>query len=294
MQRKRGRTADVEEGESYYVSMTDMMVGVIFIFIIMLSYFALEFRATTQKLVAAKHPETAALLQSAAHLEKRDAEIEVDYIAGVACLPTSVLSKDGAAGASDDRRCFQFTAPAKAAIGEVSSDEARRDLMGFLDADLRDAGVAQIGDPASGGLTFRSEQLFVQGSSQLSPQGVKIASQVAQSLARRLPCLGYGGPPVANCGDAGPKLAVVNVLAQTNLDAFTPEGQKAAALALERSVAFHRALTSAQPVLSSLRSAPPETPGSQPLLRIASMGQSAEAAGSGEKQLIGLQFVMAP
>jgi hypothetical protein len=43
MRRKRGRTVDVEEGESYYVSMTDMMVGVIFIFIIMLSYFAFEF-----------------------------------------------------------------------------------------------------------------------------------------------------------------------------------------------------------------------------------------------------------
>ncbi len=65
MRRKRGRTVDVEEGESYYVSMTDMMVGVIFIFIIMLSYFALEFRSTTTALTKAKHPETAALLQTA-------------------------------------------------------------------------------------------------------------------------------------------------------------------------------------------------------------------------------------
>jgi hypothetical protein len=294
MRRKRGRTIDVEEGESYYVSMTDMMVGVIFIFIIMLSYFALEFKATTQKLVSAKHPETAALLQTATHLEKRDAEIEIDDAAGVVCLPTSVLSRDGGAGMSTERRCFQFTAPPKTAIGASSSSEAQRDLMGFLDADLRDAGVASIGDPLSGGLTFRSEQLFAPGSSELSPEGVKIAGQVAQSLAKRLPCLGYGAGPAATDCASGPKLAVVNVLAQANLDAFTPEGQRAAALALQRSVAFHHALTRAQPMLSSLRNAPPGTAGSQPLLRVASMGQSSEAAGSGEKQLISLQFVMSP
>lgn len=36
-----------EEGENYFVSMTDMMVGVLFIFIIMLMVFALDFRAKT-------------------------------------------------------------------------------------------------------------------------------------------------------------------------------------------------------------------------------------------------------
>lgn len=36
-----------EESENYFVSMTDMMVGVLFIFIIMLMTFALDFRRTT-------------------------------------------------------------------------------------------------------------------------------------------------------------------------------------------------------------------------------------------------------
>jgi len=36
-----------EEGENYFVSMTDMMIGVLFIFIIMLMTFALDFRRTT-------------------------------------------------------------------------------------------------------------------------------------------------------------------------------------------------------------------------------------------------------
>lgn len=39
--------ASGEEGENYFVSMTDMMVGVLFIFIIMLMSFALDFRRNT-------------------------------------------------------------------------------------------------------------------------------------------------------------------------------------------------------------------------------------------------------
>lgn len=36
-----------DEGENYFISMTDMMVGVLFIFIIMLMVFALDFRTKT-------------------------------------------------------------------------------------------------------------------------------------------------------------------------------------------------------------------------------------------------------
>ncbi|MFT3997365.1 MAG: hypothetical protein QM667_08155 [Asticcacaulis sp.] len=64
--RFRHRRADeLEEGESYYVSMTDLMVGVLFIFIIMLAYFALHFRDTTAELTSAKDAQTTALLKVA-------------------------------------------------------------------------------------------------------------------------------------------------------------------------------------------------------------------------------------
>lgn len=39
-----------EEGENYFVSMTDMMIGVLFIFIIMLMVFALNYRSSTDTL----------------------------------------------------------------------------------------------------------------------------------------------------------------------------------------------------------------------------------------------------
>ena len=291
MGRKRGRTVDVEEGESYYVSMTDMMVGVIFIFIIMLSYFAFEFRSTTAKLTAARHPETAALLQTAANLQPKTADIEIDYKAQVVCLPETALSETGA-GAAGERRCFGFSPP-KAGAPTASVADAQKLLMQSLDADLRDMKVALASDPSGGSLAFRADQLFSPGTADLSADGRRIAGDVAQVLMKRLPCLGYGVAPGAGCEDEGPKLSVVNVVAQTNLDAFSAEGQQAASLALRRAAAFHQALTTAQPALGVLRNAPPAQPGSQPLLRVASVGQSQEGASKvGDDQTVSIQFQM--
>jgi len=294
MRRQRGRTVDVEEGESYYVSMTDMMVGVIFIFIIMLSYFAFEFHSATARLTGAKQPETAALLQTAANLTPRQADLEIDYQARVLCVPETVLT-EGGGGSSGERRCFSFAPPSKIPTQSVSTADAQRLLMDQLEADLRDAGAPINGDPSTGSLAFKADQLFLAGSATLSPEGQKIAGQVAQTLANRLPCLGYGAPAGAGCEPGGARLQMVNVVSQTNLDAFTPEGQQAASLALQRAAAFHRGLTTAQPVLAALRNAPVGQPGSQPLLRVASVGQSQEAASRvGDDQTVSIQFLMAP
>jgi hypothetical protein len=68
-----------------------------------------------------------------------------------------------------------------------------------------------------------------------------------------------------------------------------------ASLALQRAAAFHQALTAAQPALASLRNAPAGQPGSQPLLRVASVGQSQEGASKvGDDQTVSIQFQMAP
>ena len=294
MRRKRGRTVDVEEGESYYVSMTDMMVGVIFIFIIMLSYFAFEFRSTTAALTNAKHPETAALLQTAANLTPKTTDIEVDYKAQVLCVPEATLSETGQ-GAVGQRRCFAFSPPTEASAQTASAADAQKLLMQSLDADLKDMKVATSGDPSSGSLNFRADQLFAAGTATLSPDGHRIAGDVAQVLMGRLPCLGYGVAAGANCTEGGPKLAVANVVSQTNFDASSAEGQRAASLALQRAAVFHQALTAAQPGLASLRNAPAGQPGSQPLLRVASVGQSQEGASKvGDDQTVSIQFQMAP
>lgn len=284
----RRRSRPLEEGESYYVSMTDMMVGVLFIFIILLSFFALQYRATTTALTQAKDSQTAALLQVATALKPAQVQAEVDRAHHVVCLPASALVDD-----DNGRRCFAYGHAAPPAAS-ASATPLATDLVDFLTGDLG-AEKAHLGsDPAHGALNFSDDDLFQPNSAALSPNGQAMASRLAASLALRLPCYGYNAPaPPAGCD--GRKLAMVNVVGQAGFDAFSEAGRAAAALSLQRSVVFHQALTAAQPVLGRLTNAPPEQPGAQPLLRVASVGQSdghAPAAGAG--QSIQIAFVPAP
>lgn len=52
MARRSRRVHDDDENESYFVSLSDLMAGVLFLFIIMLTYFGLELRKTADTVVA--------------------------------------------------------------------------------------------------------------------------------------------------------------------------------------------------------------------------------------------------
>jgi hypothetical protein len=280
---------EIPEGESYYVSMTDMMVGVVFIFILLLSFFALQYHATTSALTKASDPQTTALLQMASNLQSKTVDLQIDYDNKVVCIPTAALAKDDAA-ASTDKRCFAYSALAKASKASgPSADESREALTAFLKGDLASKIPVQA-DTANGTLTFTADDLFLPGSDALSPKGVTTASDVAQSLAGRLPCYGYGAPTGA-CASPS-KMAAVNVAGDASFNAFSAEGQQAYDLALRRTVAFYRALIADQPILGQIKDGPLD--GAQPLLRVASGGQSkAATASSTAEQSISIQFVMA-
>ena len=54
MTARRYASAHIEDEESYFASMTDVVIGLLFIFIIMLMFFAMRFQEATQQ----KHEET--------------------------------------------------------------------------------------------------------------------------------------------------------------------------------------------------------------------------------------------
>jgi hypothetical protein len=273
----------LEEGESYYVSMTDMMVGVLFIFIIMLSFFALQYRATTATLTKAKDSETSALLTVATALQAQPVLAEIDHAHHVVCIPAAEL-----VSGDDGKRCFAYSNDALKPPPDVQAGRTRAAVVSFVNADLTAAKVRSSADSSSGTISFPAEQLFIAGTATLSPNGQDIARKVAASLAQRMPCYGYGAP-ATRC--SGQKMTVVNVLGQAGFDAFSDAGRQAAALSLQRSVAFHQALTAAAPVLGQLTNAPS---GGQPLLRVATYGQSdAKADPAGAGQTITVQFVPA-
>ena len=289
--RRRAAGLEADDADSYYVSMTDMMIGVVFIFIIMLAYFALQFRSTTAALTGAKDAQTTALLQAATALQPRTIAAEIDEKAHVLCVPGAAL------GAADTaRHCFAYSgsAPRAQATPEDMAKAERTTLVGQLESDFDSARLPATGNAADGNLTFPADQIFLPNTTTLSPGGQAIAQKVATLLAQRLPCYAYGAP-ATGCDAQGAKLSRANIITGASFDAFTDQGRAQAALALQRSVAFHDALVRLQPALGQLRTAAPEQGGGQPLLQVASWGQSQAALPSGNNsQSLMIAFDMVP
>lgn len=286
MQFRHRRHEEVEEGESFYVSMTDLMVGVVFIFIIMLAYLALNFHKTTENLTSAKDAQTTALLQVADQLQPVQAGIQVDHKNHVVCVPGQVLVDQGATDTA--QHCFAYTAQtAKESSQNRSQLEAAADNAAFMTSvghDLDQDKIVSNANIDNGTLTFNAADLFDADTANLSANGRNIATKVAQTLSAKLPCYADGAP--RNACEATGKMSVVNVVASASFNAFTPEGRARQALALERSVAFHDALIQAQPVLGRLKNGP----NGPALLQVVSVGQSVENGDN--SQTLSIQFHM--
>ena len=91
------RSRGEEEQESYFVSMADMMVGLLFVFIILLLYFALQFRQTTQDLSSAEQSRAAILKRLDRQLRDHGLAVSIDTGSGVLRLPEDVLFDVGRA-----------------------------------------------------------------------------------------------------------------------------------------------------------------------------------------------------
>jgi len=97
------RPVEVEE-ENYFVSMTDMMVGFIFIFIILLMYFALQFQnqreeyeRVNDELTGASKTRADILAKIANSLKDQGVDVIIDPQNGVLRLPDSILFDSGQA-----------------------------------------------------------------------------------------------------------------------------------------------------------------------------------------------------
>lgn len=82
---------EVVEEENYFVSMTDMMVGLVFIFIILLMDFALDFRDVTAELSGADRTDAQILHEMQESLREKGVQVSRDTQNGVLRLPDSIL-----------------------------------------------------------------------------------------------------------------------------------------------------------------------------------------------------------
>lgn len=90
------------EEENYFVSMTDMMVGLVFIFIIMLMYFAMQFRDVTDQLTSTNRTRTQILRELQRSLQEKGVKVSIDTQTGVLHLPDSILFDKGKAELRED------------------------------------------------------------------------------------------------------------------------------------------------------------------------------------------------
>jgi chemotaxis protein MotB len=95
----RARRSDEEE-ESYFISMADMMVGLVFVFLILLLYFALQFRQTASALAGANQTRAEILKKLQKDLQERGLQVTIDTRTGVLRLPENILFEKGQASLS--------------------------------------------------------------------------------------------------------------------------------------------------------------------------------------------------
>ena len=90
--------------ENYFVSMTDLMVGLLLIFIIMLMFFALQFKETIHERETIEDAKGRILNDLQRLLEEAGVTVLLDLDQGILRLPESVLFESGQAALNDRGR----------------------------------------------------------------------------------------------------------------------------------------------------------------------------------------------
>ena len=182
-----------EEGEGYFASVSDLMVGILFVFLLMLTVFALNLRES-EEVSKQKFDEKVAELQQ----KTKEAEAE----AALARAEEDKAAKALAAAEVERLKNADLRRLLREAVARMTQDiedrqNARKRLLASLEKRLEDQGVTVILDPDSGVLRLPESLLFEKGKSTLGGEGGspdKLASaraalsKISDSLAAVLPC----------------------------------------------------------------------------------------------------------
>jgi chemotaxis protein MotB len=276
--------------DGYLASVGDLMVGLLFIFIIILMAFALDFRsaqrvADVEQARTLEQQRDLALEHARLMLERDRLAEERDRLA--AERDALIVERDrlDAARAELERLV--------AALGQREATRTR--LLRALELELARRDVSVSLEPENGVLRLPEELLFDSGEAVLRPGAASALSVLAAALARALPC--YADP----AGAPGCPPAATPILETLLVEGHTDDVPLRAAdfrdnwdLGAQRAVNTFRALTEAAPSLATLRNARGE-----PLLGVASYeARRPIVAGSDEasrrrNRRIDLRFVVA-
>ncbi|WP_316205343.1 hypothetical protein [Bradyrhizobium sp. SZCCHNS3004] len=199
-------------GEGYFASVSDMMVGILFIFLLLLTVFALNFREAEHdhKIKYAEYLEALKQVRAAEDLA-REAELKARQAAAIA---------DARKVENDKFRTLLLDAVAQLEKDLKDRETARRQLLASLKQSLSSRGVTVSVDPDSGILRLPEDLLFKTGDAIIRPENLPRLQTLAEVLADILPCYVEGGDSSKCPEGVAPILETVLVEGHTDRQAF--------------------------------------------------------------------------
>lgn len=213
---------DAEEGENYFVSMTDMMIGVLFIFIIMLMSIAFNLRTQT--------------------------DVQVDTLERLRRIEQEAQRIAAQLGVIETRVSQEIATLDRSA-------QTRREMLQRIREELRSEGIVVEIDEVNGVLRLTERAIrFAPNDSGLNADALENVQKIATVLSRVLPaytaCKGPRGSIVC---DEDVRFAVNTVLLEGHTD-ITGTDDRNWALSTERANNTYREMVAASPELRELRS----------------------------------------
>jgi flagellar motor protein MotB len=250
MARTPSETGD-ESGEGYFASISDLMVGILFIFLLMLTVFALNYREAEQEQVVAL-----------ARYERLRIEVE------------QARRDADALRVRNERLQLALDAAIERLQQEIRErEEAREDLLARLAAGLSSRGVRFRIDQQSGVLRLTEDVPFATGSSELTGRTPRTVQILADVLGRVLPCFAAAAE-LRDCGPRdAPILEAVLIEGHTDRQGFSNLTAQQSVLendrlSVARALSVFAELRRVQPTLDSLRNSE-----GVPLLGISGYGE---------------------
>ncbi len=234
-----------EAGEdSYLASVSDLLVGLLFVFIIMLMAFALDFRSAEQEAQTVKRDFESELAKVAAERDRLAAERE-----------RLAVERDRLAAQRDDLLAEQ------GALQELVARFAERqvvraEMLQIVARMLAARGVRVALEPENGILRLPEELLFPSGQAELTPEGRRALRVLAQVLARVLPCYSVAPAELARNCPEGARPVLESVLVEGHTDDLPIHAgpyRDNWELGAARGVNTFRALVRYEPVLDRFR-----------------------------------------
>jgi len=287
-----------EEGESAFVSMTDMTVSFLFIVMILLAFFASQLH--DEKTVSlATYEEAVARKEQA---ERDYQRLKADHEAVVA--QATRLDEENRDLRAEIERLRTRLQEMEKQVEELRHNplatylsgvaNQRRQLLEQLQTKLRIdfPDLQVIVSSEMDALRFKGDGLFQSGSSDLAPDKRRIVEVLAARLNEVLPCYTFGSKSMwgADCNGGGAVIEAVQIEGHTDSDG---DANTNLALSTNRANATFFAMTANQPAITEYRNQR-----GQPVLSVAGYGKMRPVAdnstrdGKATNRRIDLRIIM--